>query len=199
MYKIYNATDNFTYDDNTHTLTPGADGIIDIYTPVSKQIPDPHNPSALLNLSGAGINPFTGHIEGGGIATSTNNAYGLYNAFFAAGNVFGFTNHSSTQIQIKADYNDQIGSHGIAAGFEGELYTINRNDNGLPWDANPFRDSFSVKPLIGALYLVDKMEFSDITFEPSLRFDIYNPGNDHVVIDPYNGRISECAININHF
>lgn len=194
MYKIYDASDKYTYDDNTHTVTPGADGIIDIYTPVSKQIADPHNPSTILNLSGAGINPFTGHIEGGGITTSTNNAYGLYNTFFAAGNVFGFTNHSYNQIQFKADYNDQIGAHGIAGGFETEVYTINRNDNGLPWDANPFRDSFSVKPVIGSIYLQDKMEFSDITFQPGLRFDIYNPGNDHVVVDPYNPLRQDTSI-----
>ena len=41
MYKIYNAGDNFSYDDNTHTVTAVPDGIVDIYTPVSNQIADP--------------------------------------------------------------------------------------------------------------------------------------------------------------
>ncbi|MDP4235475.1 MAG: carboxypeptidase regulatory-like domain-containing protein, partial [Bacteroidota bacterium] len=186
MYKIYNAADNFSYDDNTHTITPGGDGIVDIYTPVSKQIADPHNPSNLLNLPGAGINPFTGRIEGGGIVYSTNNPYGLLNTFLTAGNVFGFTNQTRQQVQIEGQYNDQFGSHGILGGFETHFYNISNYDNLLPWDANPFRDSFTVKPLIAAVYLVDKMEFSDITFQPSLRFDIYNPGNNHVLVDPYN-------------
>lgn len=186
MYKIYNAQDNFTYDDNTHTVTPGPDGIVDIYTPVSKQIADPHNPSNILNLSGAGINPFTGHIEGGGITLSTNNPYGLTNTFFAAGNVQGFSTQTIKQISLDAHYNDQFGSHGVDVGIEAHVYNINNYANGLPWDANPFRDSFDVKPVIAGAYIQDKMEFSDITFQPGLRLDVYNPNNDHVLVDPYN-------------
>ena len=29
MYKIYEAKDQFTYDENTHSLIPGGDGIVD--------------------------------------------------------------------------------------------------------------------------------------------------------------------------
>ncbi len=194
LYKIYNAADNFTYDDNTHTVTAGGDGIVDIYTPVSKQIADPHNPGSLLNLPSAGINPFTGRIEGGPILYTTNNPYGLLNTFLSAGNVFGFTNQTSNQIQLVGTYNDQFGSHGLTAGFEGHFYSIAKYDNYLPWDANPFRDSFTVKPLIAAVYVIDKMEFSDITFQPGLRFDIYNPGNNHVLIDPYTPLKSDTSI-----
>jgi hypothetical protein len=184
-YKIYDANDAFTYDDNTHTVTPGPDGIVDIYTPVSRQIADPHNPSAVKSLSGAGINPFTGHIEGPGITFSTNNPYGLLGGFDVAGNAGGFSNQYRDQIMITSQYNDQFGSHGVDGGFEVHLYDINNYSNGLPWDANPFRDSFDVKPLIADAYIGDKMEFADIVFQPSLRFDIYNPGNNHVLLDPY--------------
>ncbi len=185
LYKIFNADDKFTYDDNTHTVTPGGDGIVDIYTPVSKHIADPHNPSNILNLSGAGINPFTGHVEGGGITYSTNNPYGLTGSFLSAGNVFGFRTQTISQISADAHYNDQFGSHGVDVGAEAHIYNINNFANNLPWDANPFRDSFDVKPLLAGVYIQDKMEFSDITFQPGLRLDIYNANNDHVLVDPY--------------
>jgi hypothetical protein len=186
MYKIYQANDNFTYDDNTHTITPGGDGIVDIYTPVSKIIASPSSPGSIYTLSGAGINPFTGRIEGPGIAASTNNPYGLYNSFLAAGNVQGFSNQFIDHIQLQSQYNDQFGSHGIDAGVEAHLYNIQNYDNQLPWDANPFRDSFTIKPLIADVYIQDKMEFSDIVFQPGIRFDLYNPNNNHVLLDPYN-------------
>ncbi|MEP7234734.1 MAG: TonB-dependent receptor [Ignavibacteriota bacterium] len=195
LYKLYEATDNFSYDDNTHTVTPGPDGIVDIYTPVSKQIADPRNPSNVLNLTGAGVNPFTGHIEGDGntFARSTNNPYGLYNFFIAAGNVFGFSNQAVDQISLEGHYNDQFGSHGVALGAEAHIYNINNYSNGLPWDANPFKDSFVVKPIIAGIYVQDKMEFSDITFQPGLRLDVYQPNNDHVLADPYNPLINGKA------
>lgn len=185
LYKLYDPQDNFSYDDNNHVVTPGPDGIIDIYTPVSKQIPDPRNPANILSLSSAGLNPFTGHIEGAPISYSTANPYGLLNQYIVAGNVGGFFHNTRDQIQLEGKYTNQIGTnHLVNAGFEGHLYTLFNYNNGLPWDANPFSDSFVVKPFIGAIYVGDKMEFNDITFNPSLRFDIYNPGNDHALVDP---------------
>jgi hypothetical protein len=186
LYKIYQAQDNFSYDDANHIVTPGPDGIVDIYTPVSKQVPDPSNPANIRTYSGAGINPFTGHIEGDGIFASTQNPYGLYGYFLAAGNVFGFTNQTYDQYTLQGGYSDQFGSHGIDFGFEGHLYNIQNYNNGLPWDANPFKDSFTVVPIIAGVYVQDKMEFSDITFQPGLRFDYYNPRNDRALVDPFN-------------
>jgi hypothetical protein len=185
-YKIYEAKDQFTYNEDTHTLIAGGDGIVDIYTPVSKQIADPRNPANIRNLSGAGINPFTGRVEGGGISASTNNPYGLFNVFLAAGNVQGFNNQTVDHIPFGAHYTDQFGSHGFDAGVDVDVYKINNYDNGLPWDANPFRDSFDVTPLIAGVYVQDKMEFSDITFQPGLRLDLYQPNNDHVISDPFH-------------
>lgn len=186
LYKIYKPEDKYFYDDITHQFYPGSDGIVDIYTPVSRQIPDPSNPGVVKTLTGVGINPITGHIEGGAITTSTNNPYGLLNTFVEAGNVGGYTTESTNQYQVTLKYDQQIGQHLLNAGFEGHFYDINRDINGLPWDANPFRDSFAVKPYMGALYVVDKMEFSDITFNPSLRFDFYNPDNNRQLTDPKN-------------
>jgi hypothetical protein len=186
-YKIYAPTDKFSYDESNRTLTEGSDGIIDIYTPVSRQIPDPADPANPKNLSGAGINPITGKIEGNQITLSTANAYGLPNAIGAygsypvAGNISGFSTDLRNQIQFDGNYRQQLGTHFFTAGIEGRIFDIQRNENGLPWDANPFKDSFAVSPFMGGIYVTDKMEFSDITFNPSLRFDIFNPGARQIV------------------
>jgi len=191
MYQMYQANDNFSYNENTHTLIPGADGLVDIYTPVSRQIADPSNPANVRTLPGAGINPFTGHIEGDGIIFSTHNPYGMTNSnndqtFTIAGNVGGFRNQVINHYQFETHYSDQFGSHGVDAGVELHVYNIFNYDNQQPWDANPFRDSFTVTPVVAGAYIQDKMEFSDITFQPGLRLDVYQPNNNHVLVDPLN-------------
>jgi hypothetical protein len=185
-YKMYKPTDQYTYDDNSHTLSLKQDGIIDIYTPVSRQIPDPSNPAQILTLNAAGINPLTGHVEGPPITNSTNNAYGLANTFVVAGNTAGFSINDNNQIQVDAKYNQQIGQHFLSTGVEGHLYHLASQSNDLPWDPNPFRDSFDVKPLMADIYVQDKMEFSDITFQPGLRFDIFNSGSSRNITNPYD-------------
>ncbi|HEY6172001.1 MAG TPA: TonB-dependent receptor [Candidatus Kapabacteria bacterium] len=185
-YKIYTPKDEYSYDDITGTLTPGKDGIMDNYTPVSKQIPDPRNPANALNLSGAGLNPFTGRIEGGGQNYTTNNPYGLMNTFYSVGNPAGYSEDTRQRIQVDGKFAQQISEHLITAGFEGQFHHITTLSNNLPWDANPFQDVYDVNPYTAALYVIDKMEFADITFNPSLRFDIYDPANNTAIVDPYN-------------
>ncbi len=187
--------DNYTYNEDDHSVTAKADGIIDIYTPVTKQIPDPADPTRPYGTALQAPNPFTGHIEGPPSAVSTNNAYGLNHAFIAAGNPSGFEQQNSGNKQIDANYSIQIGSHFLNGGVSGSFMTVYEYNNGLPWDANPFKDSFQVHPYTAAVFLTDKMEFSDITFAPGLRFDmfqsdaskidnIYQP----VTVDPKTGK-----------
>ncbi len=189
LYSLYDPKDEYVYDDISHTMTavPGGDGIIDIYTPAGRQIANPSNPGDPYSLSTAGLNPMTGRIEGPAIYT-TANPYGIVvrGAFPSAGNVAGFSYDTRRRIQFEAKYSQQIGEHYIKGGFETQIHNIESSDNSQPWDANPFKDSFAVKPMTGAVYIIDKMEFSDITFNPSLRFDFYDPGNDRVILNPEN-------------
>ncbi len=180
-YKIYAPTDKYSYDESSRSLIEESDGIIDIYTPVSRQIPDPADPANPKNLSGAGINPITGKIEGNAILGSTANPYGLINQYVVAGNISGFSSDTRDQIQFDGNYRQQLGAHFLTFGFDSRLFEITRNSNDLPWDANPFKDSFAVSPFMGGVYVTDKMEYSDITFNPSLRFDIFNPGAREIV------------------
>jgi CarboxypepD_reg-like domain len=172
--QFLSTADNYTVNaDNTITQKP--DGIIDIYTPVLKQIPDPANPTQPYASQVPGLNPFTGHIEGPAIAQSSANAYGIVGLFPVVGNVGGFVTENTDQTQFSGNYSIQIGSHFLSAGFESNIMSVYKYEDDLPWDANPFKDSFLVHPYTGAVYFTDKMEFSDITFAPGIRYDLYQP------------------------
>jgi hypothetical protein len=173
--QFLSTADKYTYNSIDNTITPGPDGIIDIYTPVDKQIPDPANPTQPYSSQVPGLNPFTGHIEGPIITQSSANAYGIVGLFAVAGNGGGFVTENLGQSQFSGNYSIQIGSHFLNAGFEGNIMSVYKYENDLPWDANPFKDSFEVHPYTGAVYFTDKMEFSDITFAPGIRFDMYQP------------------------
>lgn len=190
-FDIYLPEDKYTYDEANRTIIAEPDGIIDLYTPVSRQIPSPSNPAN--TKTAVGTNPFTGKVEGPPIVLSSANAYGLPGYYVVGGNGGGgFQTDTRNQIQVDGSYRQQWGAHFLTAGFESKIYDISRNSNDLPWDANPFKDSFNVDPFIGGVYLADKMEFSDITFNPSLRFDIYNPGGMQLV-DLYNPVIQDSG------
>ncbi|HZK76909.1 MAG TPA: TonB-dependent receptor, partial [Candidatus Kapabacteria bacterium] len=176
---------NYTYNSADGSISPGADGIIDIYTPVTKQIPDPADPTKPYSTQVPGLNPFTGHIEGPPLYQSSANAYGLVGFFPVVGNPSGFGIENTSQSQFTAQYSVQVGSHFLTAGFDGNLMSIFNYSDQLPYDANPFKDSFLVHPYTGDIYATDKMEFSDITFAPGVRFDVYQP-NSNQIPDLYN-------------
>jgi hypothetical protein len=177
--------DKYTWDDQSQTYELKPDGIIDVFTPVSKQIPNPSSPTQPYGNSIPGINPFTGHSEGPSTAYTTNNAYGLPQLFPSVGNVTGISLQKLRTNDFTLQYSNQIGAHYISGGVSGTLMSLYNYSNGLPWDANPFKDSFDVHPYLGAVNISDKMEFSDITFNPGLRFDIYQP-NSRTINDLYN-------------
>jgi len=170
--------DDYTYIQGSNTLPNKPDGIIDIYTSVSKQIPDPSDPTRPYSTALPALNPFTGHIEGPPLEFATNNAYGILlpTHFLAGGNDGGFSIENTATSQFDAQYSIQLGSHYLTGGASGSFFSVYKYDNSLPWDANPFKDSFLVHPYTAAVYLTDKMEFSDITFAPGVRFDMYQSG-----------------------
>ncbi len=177
--------DNYTINPDG-SLTAKPDGIIDIYTPVNRQIPDPANPTQPYSSQVPGLNPFTGHIEGPAINASSANAYGIVGLFNVVGNEQGgFDIENTGQAQFSGNYSIQVGSHFLNGGFESNIMSIYKYNDQLPWDANPFKDSFLVHPYTGAVYFTDKMEFSDITFAPGLRFDMYQPDANQIP-DLYN-------------
>jgi hypothetical protein len=190
--KFYTVDDKYTYNDEDKSILNQPDGIIDIYTPVTRQIPDPRNPTQPYGSQLPATNPFTGHIEGPAITYSTNNPYGLLFAYADAGNVAGFSIRNTKQMQFRGTYNVQMGAHQLSGGAEVKLYNIYKYENDLPWDANPFKDSFQVHPSLASAFLDDKMEYSDITFHPGIRLDIYQPDAKQInnLYDPLTGGIT---------
>src|SRR5205823_930743 len=95
-----------------------------------------------------------------------------------------------------AQYSLQLGSHNLSAGAEGHFFTVYQYDNGLPWDANPFKDSFVVHPYWADVFVQDKMEFSDITLQPGIRFDMYQADSKKIndIFNPIAGGISNTPI-----
>jgi len=72
----------------------------------------------------------------------------------------------------KIDFTSQLDfNNQIKAGFEVNSYTINRHYNSLPWDAQPFIDIYEYKPLGGAFYVQDKIEFSGLIINVGGRVD----------------------------
>src|SRR5581483_2539001 len=183
--QFLSVADNYQYNSIDGSISPGSDGIIDIYTPVTKQIPDPADPTKPYSSQIQGPNPFTGHIEGPIITQSSANGYGIVGLFPVAGNGGGFQIENTGQTQLSGNYSLQVGSHYLQGGFETNLMSVYKYENDLPWDANPFKDSFLVHPYTAAIYAEDKMEFSDITFAPGIRFDMYQP-NSFQINDLYN-------------
>lgn len=72
----------------------------------------------------------------------------------------------------KFDITSQVDFHNqIKSGFEVNSYKITRHYNSLPWDAQPFIDIYEYKPLGGAFYIQDKIEFGGLVVNVGGRVD----------------------------
>ncbi len=72
----------------------------------------------------------------------------------------------------KLDVTSQVNfNNQIKSGFEVNSYKITRHYNSLPWDAQPFIDIYEYKPLGGAFYVQDKIEFGGLVVNVGGRVD----------------------------
>jgi outer membrane receptor protein involved in Fe transport len=95
--------------------------------------------------------------------------------------------------------------HQIKTGFEGRFYTVRWFHIDLPWRANPFLDNYDkdypivyhniqagtydttishgtpYKPITGAVYVQDKMEFEGMVVNVGLRFDMLDAGAERFI------------------
>lgn len=72
----------------------------------------------------------------------------------------------------KFDITSQLDFHNqIKSGFEINSYKITRHYNSLPWDAQPFIDIYEYKPMGGAVYVQDKLEFQGLVVNVGGRVD----------------------------
>lgn len=106
----------------------------------------------------------------------TNNPFGVYRAFFGEGDYRFFLFHGSTVHTLKADLTHNIGKiHELKTGIEFRQNYLFRRYNSLPWDPNPFVDSYDYKPVNLAVYFQDRMDFEDLVVRIGTRMDYLDP------------------------
>ena len=107
---------------------------------------------------------------------STRNPYGLYNAFAAYGCDRTLGEDYSKYVGVDVDLSSQVDKHNlIKTGFEIKFHKVHRRYNSLPWNANPFEDNFTYKPVTLAAYIQNTMEFPGLVINPGIRLDYQDP------------------------
>ncbi|MEO0075239.1 MAG: TonB-dependent receptor, partial [candidate division WOR-3 bacterium] len=105
-----------------------------------------------------------------------NNPFGVNNLFYGVGDYRYFMLHGSTVHTIKGDLTHNIGKiHEIKGGIEMRNNYLFRRYNSLPWDPNPFFDTYDFYPVNLATYIQDRMDFEDLVIRAGLRFDYLDP------------------------
>jgi outer membrane receptor for ferrienterochelin and colicin len=118
--------------------------------------------------------PIPGYVEQS--KSNTNNPWGVYNLFYGTGDYRGFLMHWSDVITVKGDITHNIGKiHELKTGIEVRQNYLSRRYNSLPWDPNPFVDSYDVTPVNAAVFVQDRMDFEDLVVRAGLRFDYLDP------------------------
>ncbi len=152
-------------------------------------------------------NPITGYIEGGENNTGTFNPYGLQqlttggNDYFVThGNQRALDFRTSTYFQVDGNYTSIFDindfNHTLKAGFELRLFSLERHQNSLPWNDQPFYDIYTsewggnfyaedpdvreltsqpYEPMDGAIYIQDQIKYKGIIFSPGVRLDFMTP------------------------
>jgi hypothetical protein len=94
------------------------------------------------------------------------------NMFWSHYDTRNFQKRSSEMLTAKFDITSQVNfNNQVKSGFEINTYTIKRHYNSLPWDAQPFIDVYEYKPLSGAFYVQDKLEFQGLIVNVGARVD----------------------------
>ncbi len=208
-YQVVTPADNYVYSSGGSSLVPRTgnqgDKEMDYYQATTGYVyldNDPKHPF-LAQIP----NNLTGYVEGGTDASSTNNPYGLTGIFTGAG-AEGFEFRSSSFIQFKGDYANEISvgnaTHSIQGGVDVRSYTVRHYSNSLPWNGSPFYDVYDdqyggdiysltdeeraigskpKKSMIASAYAQDQISFAGINFTPGLRLDVFNPSTQYS-LDP---------------
>jgi outer membrane receptor for ferrienterochelin and colicin len=83
-------------------------------------------------------------------------------------------------------------SNQVQAGLEYKQHRMYRKYNSLPADPDPFKDSYTFKPVTGAAYLQDKLEFEGFIINAGLRFDYVDSKAEYYIyqFNPDSGKIA---------
>ncbi|MBM3322049.1 TonB-dependent receptor [candidate division WOR-3 bacterium] len=118
--------------------------------------------------------PMPGYVQQSQV--NTNNPWGVYNLYYGAGDYRFFQMHWADVLTLKGDVTHNIGKvHEFKTGLELRKNYLHRRYNSLPWDPNPFVDSYDVEPINAAAFVQDRMDFEDLVVRAGLRLDYLAP------------------------
>jgi outer membrane receptor protein involved in Fe transport len=94
------------------------------------------------------------------------------NLFYSYGDDRLYEKRGSDVYTVKLDVTSQVDFHNqIKSGIEFDQYKITRHYNSLPWDPLTFIDLYEYKPVGGAIYVQDKLEFQGLVVNAGGRLD----------------------------
>ena len=94
------------------------------------------------------------------------------NMFWSSYDTRNYQTRGSDIRTVKFDITSQVDFHNqVKSGLEFNSYKITRHYNSLPWDAQPFIDIYEYKPLGGAFYVQDKIEYQGLVVNVGGRVD----------------------------
>ncbi len=106
------------------------------------------------------------------------------NAFYSGGQQMWHFNRSTTTNILKFDVSSQLtNSHQVKAGFEGKMHqlklheyeVLTQGDSRIPPITSYNNNQYDIKPMEGAVYIQDKMEFDYMVVNAGVRFDYFEP------------------------
>ncbi|HBE73295.1 MAG TPA: hypothetical protein DDW31_04285 [candidate division Zixibacteria bacterium] len=108
-------------------------------------------------------------------AYDVDNPYGISGIFYTAGLARLWEKTYAKYNAAKFDVTSQVDNYNmVQGGVDFKLHEVYLKSNSLPWDPEPFKDYYLFKPVTGAAYLQDKLEFEGFIVNAGLRFDYLN-------------------------
>ncbi len=108
-------------------------------------------------------------------ANDVDNPYGVSGIFYTDGLARLWEKHDVKYKAGKLDITSQVDRFNLVqAGVDFKLHDIYLKSNSLPWNPEPFKDYYEFKPITGAAYIQDKLEFEGFIVNAGLRFDYLN-------------------------
>lgn len=116
---------------------------------------------------------------------NVDNAYGVRGLFYG-GDYRMWDYYFSQSFSGKFDVTHSIGKvHEFKTGINVSYTDMGEYYNSLPWDPLPFYDIYRYKPINGAAYVQDRVDWGGMILRAGLRFDYLN-SNARGVTDPYD-------------
>ncbi|OYT16238.1 MAG: hypothetical protein B7C24_08830 [Bacteroidetes bacterium 4572_77] len=163
------------------------------------------------------VSTLTGYYEGRGNSSGTNNPFGLQYYSATHGSASGYSFRESHKFEFRGKYSSRLRRgdfiHNIKTGGDFNLRFLHRSSNGAPyynqgydvytdkWGGNFYtedplalsRTTEPYKPMQGALFVEDRVEYKGIILTFGIRGDYFDPNSLYRLTDKSDQFISIAA------